>query len=114
MKEQWRTIPGFKWHEVSSHGRVRKQRALYNPFLYKLVADRNGHQCIQLSHDGVPERFRVSRLVGQAFCPDFSPELRPVYLDGDKTNCRADNLKWVSVSEVTSVPYSRNPKRQAA
>ena len=110
MKEQWKTIPGFKWHEVSNHGRVRKLIAMREPFYHKLVPDKHGGQTVSLSINKVPEGFRVARLVGQLFCPDFKPNLRPLHLDGNKANCRADNLKWVSVSEVTAHPYSRNPR----
>lgn len=114
MKEEWRKIPGFEWREVSNRGRVRKLVAMKRPVYYKLVPDMTGHLTFQFTHKGMPHKMRVARLVGDAFCPDFSPERRAVYLDGDRSNCRADNLKWTSVSEITAHPYSRNPKRYRA
>ena len=111
MKEQWKTIPGFRIHEVSNHGRVRKQRLFKSPFVYKTTKDVNGGISVNLTINRMPGVLRVARLVGQAFCKDFRPDLRPVHLDGNKSNCRADNLKWVSISEITAHPYSRNPKK---
>ena len=43
----------------------------------------------------------VSRLVGRAFCPEFREDLRPVHINGDRSDCRASNLRWVPVSAVT-------------
>lgn len=43
----------------------------------------------------------VSRLVGRAFCPEFREHLRPVHINGDRSDCRASNLRWVTVREVT-------------
>jgi hypothetical protein len=43
----------------------------------------------------------VSRLVGRAFCPEFREDLRPVHINGDRSDCRASNLRWVSISSIT-------------
>lgn len=39
--------------------------------------------------------FKVSRLVGMAFIPHEPTDNVIEYIDGDKTNCRADNLRWI-------------------
>lgn len=36
----------------------------------------------------------LSRVVGEAYFPNYSRRLKPVHLDGDLMNCRADNLRW--------------------
>ena len=43
----------------------------------------------------------VSRLVGRAFCPEFREDLRPVHINGERSDCRASNLRWVSISSIT-------------
>lgn len=53
----------------------------------------------------------VARMVGEVYCKGFDKKLRAFYKDGNKTNCRASNLKWVPMSQVVGIPYSKNPKQ---
>ena len=97
-------------YEISCNGKLRHKFRRKN---LKPNIDIHGSLTAQIkTSDGVPLTVRISRLVGQAFCPSFKPHLRPVYRDGDKTNCSASNLKWVAQSKVTGVPYSKNPKNK--
>jgi len=114
MKELWKTIPGFERHEVSNHGRVRRNLILSGHRICKPQFDCNGNLQVQICYRSIKNNFRVARLVGKAFCKDFDPELRPVYKDGNRANCLPSNLRWVPVAQVTGHPYSKNPKTQAA
>lgn len=38
--------------------------------------------------------YYVHRLVARAFLPDWRPNRFTNFVDGDKFNCRADNLEW--------------------
>jgi hypothetical protein len=107
MKEQWKTIPGFKWHEVSNHGRVRVRYNGRKPEPRKTYQAANGHRAVCFYIKGVPYVYRVSRLVGELFCGDYQSSLYPLFLDGNPSNCRADNLKWVPRSIVSKPPYSK-------
>jgi hypothetical protein len=104
-------------YEVSSLGRIRCNGSFFEiqrtrrNFIKKTPADSNGHLTVQLSADGVPNNLRVARLVGQAFCREFRPWLRPLYLDGNKANCAASNLQWVPQSAVTGIPFSKTLKK---
>lgn len=42
----------------------------------------------------------VARLVGEMFCPEFRPHLKTRFKDGNHMNICADNLEWISDSEV--------------
>lgn len=54
-----------------------------------------GTKTIRLTmDDGYSTTRTVCRLVGQAFCPDYHPDLYPVYADGNTNNCSAENLTW--------------------
>ena len=44
--------------------------------------------------------FKVSRLVGLAFIPHEATDNIIEYIDGDKTNCQSDNLRWVEGQPV--------------
>lgn len=63
---------------------------------------RSNHPRVVL-HDGggraTQKTFPVHKLVGEAFLPPGKPGEEIRHLDGDHTNCRADNLKWGTRSE---------------
>ena len=109
MSEKWKKIEGFDYYEVSNLGNVRKLLPFGRTHQRTVSMDR-GHNVIQIKQDGICHSLRISRLVGAAFCKDFKQEFRPIFKDGNKANCQALNLKWVPVSQVTGIPYSRNPK----
>lgn len=44
--------------------------------------------------------FKVSRLVALAFIPHEAIDNIIEYIDGDKTNCQADNLRWIEGQPV--------------
>ncbi len=106
MRELWKTTSISKRHEISNLGRVRMIRKGAAPIYRKISIGAKGKLRVQIDSD----QCQVARLVGEAFCKSFKPELRPVYRDGNSLNCCASNLKWVSQSQVTGAPYSRNPK----
>jgi hypothetical protein len=68
---------------------------------------------------GNQRHYQVARLVGEAFVEDLYSQdgikTVTVHLDGDKTNCHADNLVWRPVwfrraYENQLEPYSRQTK----
>jgi hypothetical protein len=95
--EIWQSIPGFPGYQVSDQGQVAR-----------------GSKARRLSlvSGGMAVQLAVARLVGAAFCPDYAPELRVIYKDGNCANCAADNLQWVPRSFVTGIPYSKTPRKK--
>lgn len=95
MIEEWRPIEGFLRYEISTLGSIRN-------------ADTGRHRSLQINHQGFPTlvlydapdptRYmrQVNKLVAETFLP--TPEHRTLtavwHIDGDFTNCRADNLRW--------------------
>lgn len=70
-----------------------------------------GSLAVTLPIDGYTGTRYIARLVGEAFMPDeFKKGLRAFYKDGNKDNCRPNNLAWVSPSVVSRGPYSKNKK----
>jgi hypothetical protein len=90
---EWRriTAPRFEGrYWVSSDGDVWGTTGLMAQSL------KNGFKAVCLSRtdgDGTGS-FHVHRLVARAFLPDYAKGRQIRFHDGDKWNCRADNLRW--------------------
>ena len=60
------------------------------------------------------QKFYVADLVAECFLPNpKEPNSRIFYIDGDKTNCRVDNLTWLTSSQIQlysqyTIEYRRN------
>jgi HNH endonuclease/NUMOD4 motif len=79
---------------VSNLGYVRNHTRVL-----KCYTINSGYQCIKLTSCGVKTTFLLHRLVATHFInnPLFKPEVN--HMDGDKSNCSASNLEWVSSEE---------------
>ena len=106
MEEAWRDIDGFEGiYQVSNLGRVKSlerlssQKHLIPEKILKDHPCQAGYRDISLYKDGKRFHKKVHRLVASAFC-DNPRSLNEVdHIDTDKTNNRADNLRWVTHKE---------------
>lgn len=74
---------------------------------------KNGRLYICLSNGREQKNLQLSRIVAHAFVRGFSPERNTVnHKNGNVSDCRAENLEWMSQSENNSHSY-RELKRQA-
>jgi hypothetical protein len=95
---EWRRIRTqlYRSYEVSSDGDVRRNgRPLVG------YVDRYGYRTVLLSYAGLSKRYKVHRLVCEAFhgpCPEGR---ECAHLDGNNSNNRPENLAWVTRSENT-------------
>lgn len=106
MSDEWVAIPGHKGYYVSPEGRVKNSRGLVlTPTLV------SGGLSYTLYDRNTKTSVRLSRLVGEAFCGDYGNHKYPLYVNGDRFDCRASNIKWVPRSKVCAHPYSVNPKK---
>lgn len=94
MTETWLPVAQYEdTHEVSSEGRVRSTRGLLAQH-----RDKDGYWNVGLTRNGAKKRWRVHRLVCEAFNGPSSGD-QVAHLDGDPNNNAAPNLSWASASE---------------
>lgn len=98
--EVWMPIDGYVGlYEVSNLGRVRSLQPPRGDGIMRGDVDRYGYRRVLLARDGGKVRFKVHRLVCQAFHGEAPDGHEVGHLDGDKSNNCAANLAWVTRSE---------------
>ena len=92
--EQWAAVPNTDGYYISNLGRYKRVTERGDS-LRKITVDKEGYCRVTAG----TKKFRLHRLVAEAFVPN--PNNYPVvdHLDTNKQNCRADNLEWVTPSE---------------
>lgn len=91
--EDWAPIEEFPGYSVSSQGRVRNDN--FERVLTRLV-NQHGIVHVGLVKGRLQYKRGVALLVARSFLPEPFPETfdTVIHLDGDKLNCRAENLMW--------------------
>lgn len=105
--EQWLGVPGFIGYEVSNLGRIRSFKGTggrYNtpskiPRIIKSSPNSKGYPVHSFLNGKVRKTFTLHRLVAELFVPGKRQGVEVSHLDGDRLNCRADNLVWESHRE---------------
>lgn len=95
-QEEWRACADFPDYEVSGWGRVRRRRI--GSKILKASPDPNsGYRVISIYNGGIKSCVKVHFLVCAAFYgPKPSATHEVAHHDGNKTNCRWDNLRWAT------------------
>ena len=110
MIEEWRDIVGYEGlYQVSNMGRVRSLN--YNKTGVTKIMKHSmtkGYHHIMLSKNGKVKRFRVHRLVAQAFIPNPQglPDIN--HKDENKNNNCIDNLEWCTKDYNNNYSFNKN------
>ena len=96
--EIWVPVNGFPNTEVSNLGRVR---SLFRGQcrIRHLIKLETGYHGIGLQNKTIKKKFKVHRLVAEAFIGERPENLDVNHKDGNKTNNHADNLEYITRSE---------------
>ena len=88
MEEQWRPVKGYEGEFlVSNLGRVMNNHGL----VLKQHRDSCNNPIVRLKGNSM----RVAKAVAQAFVSNPNRLQYQGYKDGNKDNCRADNIEWI-------------------
>ena len=108
--EYWKQIKGYPHLLISRAGNVWS--TTYNRELHPFLTNR-GYIRVCLSKDKTVKQVHVHRLVAEAFIPNPDNLPQVDHIDGDKTNNKVENLRWISHSENCrkSRPHAEKPNR---
>lgn len=110
--EEWRPIKDYEGlYEISSFGRVKSlskrlgSRNRKNPIILSQGLDKYGYPQILLSKNGIANTAKVHRLVANAFIPNLENKPTVNHKLGVKTDNRASELEWFTLSEQIKHSY---------
>ena len=104
--EHWKTIKIAPLYEVSTEGRIRRNRKIIKP-------QKRSHGYLSVClYDGVGGRRSESihRLVALAFIPNPNNFTDVNHKDEDKQNNRVNNLEWMSHKDNTNYGTTQHRK----
>lgn len=113
--ENWKDIPGFAGYQVSDLGRVRsfivggrEDRGVEPRVLRPRPQPVSHLPFVRLYRGTAPAEASVARLVLIAFVSKPRRVLYPQYADGDRRNCRLDNLSWGTKRDTWAAKADRS------
>jgi|GEM_PF-6463185 hypothetical protein len=114
--EIWGTIPQTAEYFYSNLGRVKREYELRNgqirSVLIKPSIYNNNYSVCVILQNNYKVRTNIARLVLMAFKPCKDQEyLFPVNLDGDRSNNRIENLKWLTRAERKEYLVTNNQRK---
>ena len=121
MEEVWKDIAGYEsYYQVSDMGRVRSVDRYYNAtylrnnpvilrkgILLKQRANRYGYLTVDLKRNSKGKTIPVHKLVAQSFIETVLGKTCIDHINGDKTDNRVENLRWVTIKENQNNPITR-------
>jgi len=106
--ENWKVIKDFDTYEVSDLGRVRNIRT----GRIMKTANSHGYRSVPLRKDGKAKRFRVHRLVAQAFIPSVDGKVLVDHINENRADNKVSNLRWCTYQEYVDFHFELHPEKR--
>lgn len=123
MKEQWKILKGYKgYYKISNLGRVksvvvtktisRGRPATKKEKILTNFINKNGYPIITIRFNKKSTTYLVHRLVADHFVENPNNYKIVNHIDGDKSNCKANNLEWTTSSLNQKHAYATGLKKR--
>jgi len=94
--EEWKEIPceivdGIKGYKISNYGRVKNHKGK--------ITEGSNHASGYLWVSVAPKQYLLHRLIAKTFIPNPENKEQVNHIDGNKQNCKLDNLEWMTCSQ---------------
>lgn len=101
MQELWKDIKGYEnIYQISSLGNVKScnyNRTGIARILKPIIT--KGYLCVGLNIKGQQKKYKIHKLVAEAFIPNPDNKLQINHKNGLKTDNRVENLEWSTAKE---------------
>lgn len=100
--EVWKQIPDFPNYMISNMGRLYSGRLNR---INKGEINQSGYKIYELYSDAYPhgKRMRACRLVAEAFCKGYAPNMEVHHCNFNKLDDNAHNLMWVTHDQHAAI-----------
>lgn len=109
--EEWRTYEKIPRYEVSSEARVRNSKS---GRILKSSINKKGYKQVSLHDNGSQYTRKLSRIVAETFHPGEHEGMDVTFRDGDRINCRANNVEWKTRKDILKRTYELGRKQTHA
>lgn len=116
QEEIWKPIKGYEgYYEISNNARVKSieryvrqgNHMRYIPEkIKKTHNNRAGYPCVTLCKNRISREKRLHRLLMEAFVPNPDNKSQIDHINTDITDCRLENLRWVTPKENCNNPLT--------
>ena len=107
MEEKWLEIEGCPKYMVSNLGRVKSFRKNFDGIILNPSLNKDGYFVVGL----YGKTYILHRLIAKAFIPNTENKPEVDHINGVKTDCRVENLRWATREENQNNPITK--KRQS-
>lgn len=113
--EEWKPIDNKGKYFISNYGRVKSYQGQSARLLHPYT-NQKGYLRVDISIDLRRRTYLVHQLVGLAFIPNDNPIEKDTidHIDLDKTNNRADNLRWLSRRDNIKAYQEQKKKKECS